>query len=49
MIADKIACSEQFCEDNEWLTLDLWDFIRKMQSWAILAVACHMSHPSDSL
>ena len=45
MMGDKIACSEQF-RDGIQFTVYSWDFMRKMQGWAILAVAllC-ITHP----
>ena len=44
MIDEKIACSEQFRKEIAQFTVYSWDFVRKMHSWAILAITSHVSH-----
>ena len=39
----------QFREEIAQFTMHLWDFVREMHVWAILAVACLVSHPSNIL
>ena len=43
MIADKIACSEQFREEIAQFTVRSWDIVRKMNSRAISALALYDS------
>ena len=49
MIDGKIVCSEQFREKIAQFTVPSRDFVRTMHGWDILAVTCHVPHPSDIL
>ena len=44
-MGENIACLEQFHGEIVQFNVYLWDFVRKMHGWTILAFGCHVSHP----